>query len=72
MKVWTMGVRPGPISSREEIAERVQRLDLDILRQQKIIRELEDDCHPTKGAKILLRLMEEARGAMAEQIGPSS
>jgi len=64
-----MGLRPGPISSRQEIAERLHRLDLDIHRQNQIIRELERDGHPAVGAKTLLRLLEEARRALAEQMG---
>jgi hypothetical protein len=67
-----MGLRPGKVTSGEEIAARLQQLDLDILRQKRIVSELERDQHPSMGAKTLLRLLEEARRILAEQMGPPS
>jgi hypothetical protein len=67
-----MSLRPGRIASREEIAERLQKLDLDIICQKRIVRELERDGHPAVGAKTLLTLLELARLALAAELGPSS
>lgn len=63
-----MGLRPGAVSSREEIATRLQNLDLDIARQRRIVYELERDQHPAVGANTLLRLLEDARRVLMEEL----
>jgi hypothetical protein len=56
-------------SGRLELASEVQRLDLDILRQQQIIKDLEKDGRSSLGARTMLRLLEESRRILLERLG---
>jgi hypothetical protein len=59
----------GPDTSRLELASKVLQLDLNILRQKTAIRDLEGEGHLASGAKVMLRILEESRRILLEELG---
>ena len=54
---------------RLELEVRFRGLDEDVLRQKRIIRDLEDSGHPSVAAKTVLRLFEKEQSAILEEPG---
>jgi hypothetical protein len=70
---WTMGndrKSGGLTEARKlELEVRFRSLDADVSRQRRIIKELEEDGHPSTGAKTVLRLLEQEQSAILDELG---
>jgi len=63
--------RPGGLTDarRRELEERFRALDEDVVRQRRVIKELEEAGRPRVGALTVLRLLEQEQAAIVNELG---
>ena len=67
----TKPVKSGRVSAarRSELEVRFRKIEADIVRQRRIIKELVEDGHSPVGANTVLRLLENEQAVIEQELG---